>query len=78
MAISLHTKLYDMSGTKYHIMAVNNCLDVVAMICNFHRSASVSHVVASEDERLAFSISEYILPYCSGKPTQTLKSGEVI
>ena len=34
MGISLHTKLCDMLGIEYPIMAFNHCRDVVAAVCN--------------------------------------------
>src|SRR5690606_40411074 len=34
MALSLHTKLCDMLGIEYPIMAFNHCRDVVAAVCN--------------------------------------------
>jgi NAD(P)H-dependent flavin oxidoreductase YrpB (nitropropane dioxygenase family) len=39
MAISLHTKLCDMLGIEYPIMAFNHCRDVVAAVCNAGGSA---------------------------------------
>jgi 3-keto-L-gulonate-6-phosphate decarboxylase len=39
MAMSLDTKLCDMSGIEYPIMAFDHCRDVVAVICDADRSA---------------------------------------
>lgn len=49
MAISLHTKLCDVSGIEYPIMAFNHCRDVVAMICDADRSAVLACMALSPE-----------------------------
>lgn len=55
MAISLHTKLCDMLGIEYPIMAFNHCRDVVAAVCNAGGSG-VLGAIALTPENIAVEV----------------------
>ncbi len=50
MALSLHTKLCDMLGIEYPIMAFNHCRDVVAAVCNAGGSGVLGALALSPEQ----------------------------
>ena len=50
MAISLHTKLCDMLGIEYPVIAFNHCRDVVAAVCNAGGSSVLGAVMLSPEQ----------------------------
>jgi NAD(P)H-dependent flavin oxidoreductase YrpB (nitropropane dioxygenase family) len=50
MALSLHTKLCDMLGIEYPIMAFNHCRDVVAAVCNAGGSGVMGALALSPEQ----------------------------
>ena len=50
MALSLHTKLCDMLGIEYPIMAFNHCRDVVAAVCNAGGSGVMGAIALSPEQ----------------------------
>ncbi len=50
MAISLHTKLCDMFGIEYPIMAFSHCRDVVAAVCNAGGSGCLGAIALTPEE----------------------------